>query len=702
MRTKRTIEYSKQAGDSAGTVQVHLLACIHGRTKAQDGELATLLVFRFTMLNKLDQFINTASIRLGFDTIPKNSHSNLDISQFTPSRKTRFTPHSNAASIDKPISEKDLGSIDGKLVWDSDNRPRRLQLNIASSEISKRGVPRWFNVAILLRRDTNDQFQASLDIKIETQRRGPGRPARLVSGPMVNEPIIFDPVVKSFGGDDLKIDAQNVADYPFQRVEYGDIETESELPEVQNASFVELWSFERNGSVVRPKASDYLSMKKDRSKFLGVPSAPLKSTTKEDLLDTYFTHFKKTEAGHVTEDDESDKTTMNNIYRLSLFVFETTNNHIDFFGDDGLRLVGKFFNLPKGYGDPLLTDEGVCSNEFLDKGNHVFIVRTPRSGNDRWSLILICDPDFTNGAAIFRLDARADATEADVAKTKIPTALKALYEEEIENMHPLLLLRELFSSYHNVTTKRFDKVLDRVEKVDSAIMDMLRYESNSQPQQSRSPETAAKTWWQRLKSMANSAPKKARGMDSRAYDFSSHSKSLHEARMELVELAKRSKFESQVSEKLQTNLSDNQYLASRFSSVIESASRHGRDISELPDRITGQTNILYSLIAQRDARLQYTLAKETVKDSKAMKTLAIITIVFLPGTFVAAIFSTDLAPSKERQGPIFAAVVVPVTVVLIVAWIVWIKTNPYGSSFADIELGGGSGSDETWKAGKQS
>ncbi|KAJ8125676.1 hypothetical protein O1611_g7962 [Lasiodiplodia mahajangana] len=68
-----------------------------------------------------------------------------------------------------------------------------------------------------------------------------------------------------------------------------------------------------------------------------------------------------------------------------------------------------------------------------------------------------------------------------------------------------------------------------------------------------------------------------------------------------------------------------------------------------------------------DARLQYTLAKETVKDSKAKKTVATIMIVFLPGTFVAAIFSTDLAPTKERQGPIFAAVVVPVTVVLIVA-----------------------------------
>lgn len=63
-----------------------------------------------------------------------------------------------------------------------------------------------------------------------------------------------------------------------------------------------------------------------------------------------------------------------------------------------------------------------------------------------------------------------------------------------------------------------------------------------------------------------------------------------------------------------------------------------------------------------------------------MKTLAIITIFFLPGTFVATLFATNMITfTKGQEGWIYAVVVVPLTGIIMVSWIIWIrkKKNPY-------------------------
>jgi Mg2+ and Co2+ transporter CorA len=57
-----------------------------------------------------------------------------------------------------------------------------------------------------------------------------------------------------------------------------------------------------------------------------------------------------------------------------------------------------------------------------------------------------------------------------------------------------------------------------------------------------------------------------------------------------------------------------------------------------------------------------------------MKTLAIITIVFLPGTFVATLFATNMIEFESGQeGWIYAVVVIPTTVLIMFAWVSWIK-----------------------------
>jgi hypothetical protein len=63
-----------------------------------------------------------------------------------------------------------------------------------------------------------------------------------------------------------------------------------------------------------------------------------------------------------------------------------------------------------------------------------------------------------------------------------------------------------------------------------------------------------------------------------------------------------------------------------------------------------------------------------------MKTLSILTILFLPGAFVATLFSTNMFTFEDetREIQIYFAVVVPLTVVLMVGWLQWLKNTPTG------------------------
>jgi hypothetical protein len=53
-------------------------------------------------------------------------------------------------------------------------------------------------------------------------------------------------------------------------------------------------------------------------------------------------------------------------------------------------------------------------------------------------------------------------------------------------------------------------------------------------------------------------------------------------------------------------------------------------------------SILYNRIVQHDARITIEVAKASKRDSTAMKTIAILTLVYLPATFVSSIFSTSI------------------------------------------------------------
>ncbi|RDW84062.1 uncharacterized protein DSM5745_04388 [Aspergillus mulundensis] len=87
-----------------------------------------------------------------------------------------------------------------------------------------------------------------------------------------------------------------------------------------------------------------------------------------------------------------------------------------------------------------------------------------------------------------------------------------------------------------------------------------------------------------------------------------------------------------------------------------------------------QLQIVYNLIAQRDnkdnlkmAEISTRIANTTKNDSYAMRTLALMSVVFLPATFIASFFSMDMF---DWQAPTGSSIVTPRL------WIYWAITAP--------------------------
>ncbi|OAA58143.1 hypothetical protein ISF_06682 [Cordyceps fumosorosea ARSEF 2679] len=128
--------------------------------------------------------------------------------------------------------------------------------------------------------------------------------------------------------------------------------------------------------------------------------------------------------------------------------------------------------------------------------------------------------------------------------------------------------------------------------------------------------------------------------------------------------------------------SDAKYRLEAFQNLERRASRLRPSLIYHSSRFSGQATVIASLISHADARTGMKIAEASMetaeaarKDASAMKTLAVITMLFLPATFLAAVFAMpSLQWDKDEViGPrfwIFWAIAVPLTVVVFIAWFV--------------------------------
>ncbi|KAL9111932.1 MAG: hypothetical protein Q9227_003782 [Pyrenula ochraceoflavens] len=123
-----------------------------------------------------------------------------------------------------------------------------------------------------------------------------------------------------------------------------------------------------------------------------------------------------------------------------------------------------------------------------------------------------------------------------------------------------------------------------------------------------------------------------------------------------------------------------------------------------------QITVIFNLIAQRDqslnidvARDSRTLAVESKRDSSSMKTIAAVTMFFLPGTFVASLFAMNLFDwdaahwSEVANGRfwVYWVVTVPLTGIVMGVWLVWYYMKAKREHQED--LNAGLGKEETKK-----
>ncbi|KAF5130063.1 hypothetical protein E5D57_006398 [Metarhizium anisopliae] len=93
------------------------------------------------------------------------------------------------------------------------------------------------------------------------------------------------------------------------------------------------------------------------------------------------------------------------------------------------------------------------------------------------------------------------------------------------------------------------------------------------------------------------------------------------------------------------------------------------------ERLKVQREALYNIMSQREARLNLEIAGEqrriahaSKRDSTAMKTISLMGTLFLPGTYLASVFSMTFFNFQEYLW-IYFAVTIPITAAIVAIWV---------------------------------
>ena len=81
------------------------------------------------------------------------------------------------------------------------------------------------------------------------------------------------------------------------------------------------------------------------------------------------------------------------------------------------------------------------------------------------------------------------------------------------------------------------------------------------------------------------------------------------------------------------------------------------------------TNLEIAKVAQRDAATNVQIAREAKADSSAMKTIAALTMVFLPATFMSSVFGMGSLASRSWE--LYVAISLPLTAFVLAIWWMW-------------------------------
>ncbi|KAF0322139.1 hypothetical protein GQ607_010642, partial [Colletotrichum asianum] len=340
----------------------------------------------------------------------------------------------------------------------------------------------------------------------------------------------------------------------------------------------------------------------------------------------------------------------------------------ELFDSETIESIADFFGMAKYYNDFRKLDFGCCEIREAGEGggpDTLYVIQTPYYSSGFWSMFLVGRADPKSPGQARKLSGLIQSG-ADVKLGEILSGVVRKADEFCH--HPLLLPFHLYVNHYEGTSAHFKAVLDIVEHVEGRIMKALHGK-------------------RRLTSQVAQRNDDHDDQGTNHWDLASFSKDLHEASMKVAELARRRNFEDDLAKLLKKELekrvsdqnqkAQNQLLGD-LTRYDRWANAHQSDIDGMPGRIDSLNTLLYSMIAQQDNIVSIKLAKEGLSDSKAMKTLSVITILFLPGTFVATLFTTNVVSfeSPAAETTAYIKITVPLTVVLMILYGLWLWKEP--------------------------
>ncbi|KAL7799753.1 nucleoside phosphorylase domain-containing protein [Trichoderma ceciliae] len=294
------------------------------------------------------------------------------------------------------------------------------------------------------------------------------------------------------------------------------------------------------------------------------------------------------------------------------------------FRDPILRKVEKHFDIPPGCASAVRDCDGGSCISFHNDQTCGYIIQTPfyNKFEGFWSL-------FINWS---KVDAHGPETQCSrvlailEANGDLPREiLLDVHRLSKDHRHPVYLLTCLLEQHIEDSVVKFKSITGRIAEVERTLREDLN------------------------------RPQDINQVDKTLQTHRNLSAALHNCSIGVVDLEKRRHFEkkmsSHVNELIQLMLKgyDNNRppqacvdLKQRMDLFNQIATSRDLDIESLPRRISTQMNVLYNQIAQRDAWVNLDIARGArddnvvmVQDSNAMKTIAVLTTLFLPGTFIA-------------------------------------------------------------------
>ncbi|KAM5363506.1 hypothetical protein ACJA88_013535 [Fusarium oxysporum] len=536
--------------------------------------------------------------------------------------------------------------------------PNVVNWTIMEDPIIKAGVPPYLQTAILLLRRTDEVFKANVNVKADIS----GFSFRNLQDGLLeseDDPVIFDPGAYPLIPNELVgLDLHDLGSIDlFQLYKVRNVIDNDDIPhrgtvgqtvrdlfqkdkavdDKSESWFIDLWDSNTAGDArnVLPKSLDRGELAKYFSWISETPNndapAPIAQADREGQQaqqQPRHTHFCNLIA---RQSSENELTTFNKLESL--------------LNEPPVVLLSEFFDLPDDFEISRRHDRGGCQVFNSKDGNKAFklyIIQTPFYSTGFWSLLLYSMIDSNVAGASSKLSGVIQA-DAGVDLKRIFCDVRDLVARH--GHHRTLLPVQLFKYHYEATLSAFNSIQTDVGMVDEELLRQFEEEGK---------------------------------LDDASKLYRRLSMTLHKCSMNLAELGRRRRFEEELGSRLLQDLQND----SKLRVVVEIYSRMSQsrdsDIESLPGKIESQRNVLYNLITQHDSYLQARLARESLRDSKAMKTLSILTILFLPGAFIATIFSTNMFDfkSKNQQVRIYFAIVIPLTAILMICWVLWLKNTP--------------------------